>query len=139
MKAHGLELSADKTWTSGARLRGSVALQNVAYAGGAKLLNSPSLLGKVNLSTPLPLAGLHLGYEIQYDSQRLSGDGSRLGGYALGNLNLSTQALAKGLDVSVGIYNLFDKRHAQPGADSNWQNAIAQDGRSVRVKLSQRF
>ena len=139
VKARGLELSADKTWTSGARLRGSVSLQNVAYAGGAKLLNSPSLLGKVNLSTPLPLAGLHLGYELQYDSPRLSGDASRLGGYALSNLNLSSHTLAKGLVLSVGLYNLFDKRHAQPGADSNWQNAIEQDGRSVRVKLSQRF
>ena len=139
VKARGLELSADKTWTSGARLRASVSLQNVAYAGGAKLLNSPSLLGKVNLSTPLPLAGLHLGYELQYDSQRLSGDASRLGGYALSNLNLSTHTLAKGLVLSVGINNLFDKRHAQPGADSNWQNAIEQDGRSVRIKLSQRF
>ena len=139
VKARGLELSADKTWTTGARLRGSVSFQNVAYAGGAKLLNSPSLLGKLNLSTPLPLAGLHLGYELQYDSRRLSGDGSRLGGYALSNLNLSTHTLAKGLALSIGIYNLFDKRHAQPGADSNWQNAIEQDGRSVRVKLSQRF
>lgn len=139
VKARGLELSADKTWASGARLRGSVSFQNVAYASGATLRNSPSLLGKVNLSTPLPLAGLHLGYELQYDSQRLSGDGSRLGGYALGNLNLSTRALAKGLELSIGLHNLFDKRHAQPGADSNWQNAFEQDGRSVRVKLNQKF
>ena len=39
--ARGLELSADKTWNSGARLRGSVSMQDVAYANGGGLPNSP--------------------------------------------------------------------------------------------------
>jgi iron complex outermembrane receptor protein len=139
VKARGLELSADKAWASGARLRGSLSVQDVAYAGGAHLLNSPKLLGKLNLSAPLPWAGLRAGYELSYDSQRLSINGTELGGYALSNLQLSTGALTKGLDVSLGIVNLFDKRYAQPGADSNWQNALEQDGRSVRLKASYRF
>jgi outer membrane receptor protein involved in Fe transport len=139
VKARGLELSADQTWASGARLRGSVSFQNVAYVGGARLLNSPKVLGKLNLAAPLPVAGLHAGYELRYDAKRLSLDGTRLGGYALSNLTLSTQALAKGLELSLGIYNLFDKRYEHPGADTNWQNALEQDGRSARVKLSYRF
>lgn len=139
VKARGLELSADKAWASGARLRGSLSVQDVAYAGGARLLNSPELLGKLNLSAPLPWAGLHAGYELRYESQRLSLDGTDLGGFALSNLQLSTSALAKGLEMSLGIYNLFDKRYAQPGADSNWQNAFEQNGRSVGMRLSHRF
>ena len=139
VKARGLELSADKTWATGARLRGSVSFQNVAYASGAGLPNSPKLLGKLNLSAPLPMAGLHAGYELHYDSKRLSLDGSRLGGYALSNLTLSTDALAKGLTLSLSVQNLFDKRYAHPGADSNWQNALEQDGRSVRLTLGYRL
>lgn len=139
VKARGLELSADKTWTTGARLRASVSLQDVAYAGGGALLNSPKLLGKLNLSAPLPLAGLRVGYEMRYDSQRLSLDGSKLGGYAMSNLNLSTEALAKGLELSLGIQNLFDKRYSHPGADTNWQNALEQDGRSARMSVTYRF
>jgi outer membrane cobalamin receptor len=139
VKARGLELSADKTWTGGARLRGSISLQDVAYAGGAGLLNSPKLLGKLHLSTPLPWAGLRAGYELLYDSPRLSLDGSRLGGYALSNLNVGTESLARGVELSLRIGNLFDKRHAQPGADTNWQNALEQDGRSVRTELRLRF
>ena len=135
VKARGLELSADKTWASGARLRGSVAVQDVAYAGGGGLLNSPKLLGKLNLSAPLPWAGLRAGYEWRYDSQRLTLDGSQLGGYAVSNLHLRTEALAKGLEVSLGIQNLFDKRYAHPGADTNWQNALEQDGRAVRLAI----
>jgi outer membrane receptor protein involved in Fe transport len=41
--------------------------------------------------------------------------------------------------VSLGIGNLFDRRYAQPAADTNWQNALEQDGRSLRIQLSQRF
>jgi outer membrane receptor protein involved in Fe transport len=139
VKASGLELSADKTWDSGARLRGSVSLQDVAYLSGGSLPNSPKALGKLNLSSPLHWAGLRAGYELRYDSKRLSLDGSRLGGYALSNLTLGTEALARGLDLSVGLFNLLDKRYAHPGADTNWQNSFDQDGRSVRVKLSQKF
>jgi outer membrane cobalamin receptor len=139
IKAHGLELSADKTWDSGYRLRDSLSLQDAAYASDRTLLNSPKVLGKINLSGPLPWVGLHMGYELRYDSSRLSRDGTTLGGYTLSNLTLSTEALAKGLELSAGLFNLFDKRYAQPTAAGSWQNALEQDGRSVRVKLTYGF
>lgn len=139
VKARGLELSADKTWAWGGRLRGSVSLQDVAYAGGGALLNSPKLLGKLNLSGPLPWAGLRAGYELRYDGRRLTLDGSKLASFAVSNLHLSTEAMANGLEVSLGIQNLFDKRYAHPGADTNWQNALEQDGRSVRLSATYRF
>jgi iron complex outermembrane receptor protein len=139
IKAQGLELSADKTWVSGARLRGSVSVQDVAPAGGGEQLNSPKLLGKLNLSAPLPWAGMRAGYALRYDGKRRSLNGSMLGGYALSNLTLSTDTLAHGLEVSVGIVNLFDKHYAHPGSDTNWQNAFEQDGRSVRIQLGFRY
>lgn len=137
--ANGLELSADKTWAAGARLRGSVSAQSVSSANGAALPNSPSVLAKFNFSSPLPAAGWHIAYALHYSSERLSLDGSELGGYAISQLNLGTQALARGLELSLGINNLFDKHYAHPGADTNWQNALAQDGRSVRVNLLYKF
>lgn len=139
IEARGLELSADKTWASAARLRGSLTWQNIAYADGSALLNSPKLMAKLNYSRSLGLAGLRLGYEMQYSSERLSLDGTRLGGYALSKLNLGTQALGKGVEVSLGIYNLFDKRYEHPTSEINRQNALAQDGRSVRLKLDYKF
>ena len=138
--AHGVELSADKTWDSGARLRGSVSKQDAYYQrGGAALLNSPENLGRLNASAPLPYFGLRVGYELRYDSSRLTRDGTTLGGFAVSNLILSTAALHRGLDVSLGLYNLFDKRYAEPGAENNWQNSFEQDGRSVRIKFTQKF
>jgi iron complex outermembrane receptor protein len=138
--AHGVELSADKTWDSGARLRGSVSKQDAYYQGdGAALLNSPENLGRLNASAPLPYFGLRMGYELRYDSRRLTRDGTTLGGFAVSNLLLSTASLHPGLDVSLGLYNLFDKRYAEPGAENNWQNSFEQDGRSIRIKFTQKF
>ena len=139
VEARGLELSADKTWPAGVRLRGSVSLQDVATKGGSGLPNSPKLLGKLNASGPLPWLGLRLGYAMRYEGSRLSLDGSRLSGYVLANLNVSTDSLADGLVLSLGVNNLFDARYKQAGADTNWQNAFEQDGRSLRAQLDYRF
>jgi iron complex outermembrane receptor protein len=116
-----------------------MSVQHMTYEDGAGLLNSPELLAKLNYSRALPGAGLRLGYELQYGSERLSRDGTALGGYTLSNLNLSSLALAKGLEVSLGVYNLFDKRFEHPASDINWQNSFEQDGRSLRLKLDYRF
>jgi outer membrane receptor for ferrienterochelin and colicin len=136
--AKGIELSIDKTWGWGGRARGSLSLQNVRYANGAALLNSPQRLAKLNVSTPLA-AGSRLGYELRYDSSRRTADGTELGGYTLSNLRLSTDRLAKGLELSLGISNLFDKAYSQPNSDAGWQNALEQDGRGVRVEALYRF
>jgi outer membrane receptor protein involved in Fe transport len=137
--ARGIELSADKIWRSGARLRVSLSAQHAVNAGGDQTINAPRLLGKLNWSAPLPIVGLLAGYELRYDSRRLTLDGTQSGGYSVSNLHLRSETLLKGLEVSLGIYNLFDKRYAQPGTDTNWQNTLEQDGRSVRVKLSAKF
>jgi outer membrane receptor protein involved in Fe transport len=139
VEARGLELSADKTWSQGARVRGSVSWHDVAYVGGAGLPNSPRLLGRLNASAPLPWWGLRAGYEWRYDGSRLSLDGSRLGAHALSSFVLSAPAAANGLAMSMRIDNAFDKRYAHPGSDSNWQNAFEQDGRSIRWQATYRF
>ena len=135
----GVELSADKTWGWGGRLRGSVSYQDVGYASGEALDNAPKLLGKLNFSGPLAATGLRFGYEFQYTSKRQAIDGTSLAGYWLSNLQLGADRWAKGLEVSLGLYNLFDARYDHPGSDINWQNALEQDGRSVRLKASYSF
>jgi iron complex outermembrane receptor protein len=135
VNTRGVELSTDKTWDSGARLRDSVSLQHATYRSGAEVANSPKVLGKLNFSGPLPVYELRLAYELRYDSSRLDLNGTPLGGYALSNLFLSTESLAKGLEVSLGVGNLFDKHYAQPASASHWQTSLQQDGRSVRVDV----
>jgi iron complex outermembrane receptor protein len=135
VEARGIELSMDNTWSSGARLRGSVAFQHATQETGVAVVNSPGTLGKLNLVWPLPVADLRVGYELRYDSARLSLDGSRLGGYTLSNLNVSARPWGGQLALMFSVYNLLDKRYQHPGADTNWQNALEQDGRSLRLSL----
>jgi iron complex outermembrane receptor protein len=139
VETRGIEMSTDKTWDSGARVRDSISLQDADNRGGGWVVNSPKALGKVNFSDPLPVGGMRVGYELQYDSRRLTLDGTTLGGYSLSNLYLSAESLAKGLDLSLVLDNLFGKRYAQPASANNWQNSLEQDGRSVRIKLSYTF
>ena len=137
--ASGLELSADKTWTWGGRLRGSVTLQNARMATGEGLANSPQRLAKLNFSTPWRAAGVSLGYEFQYDSKRQTLDGSWLGGRSISNLHVRTDSWVEGLELGLSLRNLFNKRFSVPGGTSNWQNALEQDGRSVRFEALYRF
>jgi outer membrane receptor protein involved in Fe transport len=37
------------------------------------------------------------------------------------------------------VRNLFDQRYHHPGADSNWQNRLEQDGRNVMLSVGYRF
>lgn len=137
--ARGIELSADKTWDVGTRLRGSVSYQDAEYQGGAETVNSPKVLGKLNFSSRLPAAGLRIGYELQYDSGRLTLDGTTLGGYVLSNVYLGEESIVKGLDLWLVVDNLFNKRYAQPAAPTDWQNSFEQDGRSVRLNATYAF
>lgn len=136
VEAHGIELSLNKTWDWGARLRTSLSVQRAEYAHGERLDNSPEVLGKVNLSSPLPFDGLRIGYELQYASSRQAIDGTALDAYWLSNVLLSAQGWIRGLDVSLGLYNLFDQSYEHPGAAINWQTAFEQDGRKAFLTLT---
>ncbi len=139
VRAQGAELSADKTWDSGTRLRDSISMQKSHSQHDAPILNNPELLDRIKLSGPLPTTGLRIGNEFCFDSQRRGADGTTLGGNALSSLLQSNDSWFGGLDMSLGLFNLFDKHHAIPGADNNWQGAIDQVGSSIRYKLTYRF
>ncbi len=139
ISAQGLELSADKTWARGARLRGSLSSQHVGHHAAGAQPNSPKLLAKLNATSRLPWWDMHAGYELRYDSARTTLSGQRLGGYALSNLHLSTGAFGTGWTVSLHVQNVFDKHYAHPAPDTSWQDALQQDGRVVRLQLDYRF
>ncbi|UJP05225.1 MAG: TonB-dependent receptor [Nitrosomonas sp.] len=138
--ARGAELSFDKTWDSGARVRGSYGIQNTEQQG-THLPNSPHHLGKVNVSMPIPLmSGLRAGYELQYFGKRKTLDGDNTDSYVLSNLNLITDVpRVKGLEASLSFYNLFNENYLHPASNINWQNTFWQPGRTVRFRLEYRF
>lgn len=138
VRTKGAGFEADSIWPNGARLRASYNYQVAEDEVGERLTNSPRHLAKIKLSAPLPGEWLRAGAELQYTGARRTPAGET-GGFWLGNLNFTASRLARGLELSFGIYNLFDRRYADPGGTEHLQDSIAQDGRSVRLKLGYRF
>lgn len=139
VRASGVEMSADRTWTNGARLRSSILYQAAHQEGSGRLVNSPRWLAKLNGSSPLPWAGLHAAYEWRFEGARLTRDGTALGGVSISNVALVVDGWIRDLTVTLGVRNLFNKIYAHPAAETNWQNALEQDGRSIRLRFNYRF
>lgn len=140
VRAKGLEFEMEGKWANGMQTRFSYAVQNAAdRLTQASLVDSPRHLGKANLATPLVSRRLFLGIEGQYTSRRLTLRGHHVGGFPLLNLTLSGKDLFKRFDVAASFYNLLDRTYADPGGEERLPNAIVQDGRAFRLKLTYRF
>lgn len=137
--ARGVEVEYEHAWSSGERLRSGYSWQRAHDAAtGARLVNSPRHLGNFNLSAPLFGSIWRAGIEALYVGSRNTLR-AETGGYWLANLTLSTLRLAPGLEVTASLYNLFDRRYADPGAAEHVQDAIMQNGRTFRLKASYSF
>lgn len=137
--ARGVELEFEKVWVGWRKLRTSYSWQR-AYDSqtGTTLVNSPHGLGKLQWSTPIFHANWRAGMDAYYVGRRNTIRGET-GGYWLANLTLSSLRLPQGMELSGSIYNLFDRRYADPGFDVHLQDAIQQNGRSFHIKLSYTF
>ena len=141
VNARGVEFEAEHSSRSGARLRASFTAQVARDDAGARLSNSPKHLAKLNYSTPLFGDRLRAGVELQYTGRRITTFGET-GGFLMTNLTLLGERLKPGLELSASIYNLFDRKYADPVAFDvgvPQRDTIRQDGRSFRFKLTYRF
>jgi iron complex outermembrane receptor protein len=141
VESKGAEFGAEGVWADDARLRASYAWQITRdQATGAELENSPRQLAKLNYSRPLFGHAMTGGAELQYTGPRKTLAGATAGGFAIANLTLSSGRLAHGLELSASVYNLFDKRYADPARPEHAPiDAITQNGRNFRLKLDYRF
>lgn len=135
----GTELGIERRWSDGRELRLSYGYQNATDGDtGAWLVNSPRHMIKLNLSTPLRGERLVLSGDLQYLSKRLTNAGD-VNGFVVVNSNLVWRQPMPGMTLSFGVYNLLDRAYADPASDEHTQDAIPQDGRTWRFKLSYEF
>ncbi|CAH0444600.1 Vitamin B12 transporter BtuB [Ralstonia syzygii subsp. syzygii] len=138
-RTRGAEFGYEQSWPGGTRLRASYSLQrSTDLDSGRPLLNSPRHLAKFNLTTPLWRDDVRLGLEAQYVGSRLA-QAERAGGFWLANVTLLAARLAPDLEMSACVYNLFDRRYADPAGPELAQAVIRQDGRTFRLKLTHTF
>jgi iron complex outermembrane receptor protein len=139
IRSRGVEAAGEWRSQRGARARGSYSFQKTSDVGaGGELTNSPHHLAKLELEVPVG-GRIWAGASAQHFSRRLTLSGGSLPAFTRADLTLTAPRLVGGIDLSAGVYNLFDTRYADPGSEEHVQDALAQDGRSLRVKLSWRF
>jgi outer membrane receptor for ferrienterochelin and colicins len=107
--------------------------------GHPALDNSPGPMAKLNLSVPLLDQWLFAGIEGQFLGRRLTLLQNSLSSYQVFNLTLLGHTVGKHLVLAASVYNILDKRYFDPGRPEDPEDAIQQDGRSFRIKITGRF
>ena len=137
VRARGAELEYEQRWRAAA-LRTSYSYARTGHAGDGPQVNAPSQLAKFNLAAPLA-RGWRGAVEGQYVGRRATLSSASAPAFWLANANLVQAHLGRDTELSIGVYNLFGKRYADPGAGEHLQDTIEQDGRSVRVRIGHAF
>ena len=143
VRTRGAELGYEQNWPGGTRLRTSYSFQHSEDMDtGQMLSNSPRHMLKLNVTAPVWRDDWRAGVEAQYISNRLTISGPQsghVGGYWIANLTLLAARLAPNLEMSASVYNLFDRRYADPAGPEQPQPSIEQDGRAFRLKFTYTF
>jgi outer membrane receptor for ferrienterochelin and colicins len=103
------------------------------------LANSPRHLGKLNLSVQLVRQRLFASLDAQYTSSVQTLAGNTISGFGMFNVTALGHVFSKHLDLSASVYNLLDKKYFNPGRPEDPEDAIQQDGRTFRLKLTTHF
>jgi iron complex outermembrane receptor protein len=139
-QAKGVELEVSAKWPGGWQGRASYTYtQTEDSITGGRLSNAPEQIGKLSFSVPLWRDKLFASAELQAMSERDTLRESQLGPVWLVNATLFSQNLAKGLQLSLSVYNLLDQHYRDPASGIYTQDSLEQDGRSLRAKLTYQF
>jgi iron complex outermembrane receptor protein len=139
-RSRGVEVEAERRWTSGLLLRGSfVAQRTVDPIADAELSNSPRQLALVQASAPIWRRRLSVAAESQYVGRRFSTQGTPIDGVWLTNVHVNVTPPGRALSIGAHVANLFDRAYAHPVGVEFRQDLIPQDGRSVSVRATIRF
>jgi outer membrane receptor for ferrienterochelin and colicin len=140
-EATGMDVEFSGRATSG--LQGKASLDYVDAHnlgdGNPLLDNSPRHMAKLDLIVPLVHQQLFASAEGQFLGRRLTLLQDSLSSYQVFNLTLLGHTFGKHLDIAASVFNVLDKKYFDPGRPEDPEDAIQQDGRSFRVKITGRF
>ncbi len=140
VRAKGIETEMEAKWDSGFEGRASYTIQETEdEMTGEILVNSPKHLAKFNVIIPLIGRKLFFGGEEQYTSRRKTLSRRSAEDFFVTNVTLYGRNIFKTLEVSGGIFNLFNKEYEDPGGEEHPLDVIEQDGRIFRIKVTYAF
>jgi iron complex outermembrane receptor protein len=137
VRATGIELELERNFANGSRLRASWSLQDTRNVTlDTELANSPEFLGKLLLDLPLGRDDLRLALEAQATGARQTLSGNETDPFVLVHASLTALELAEGVELALGVRNVFGTAYSDPVGSELVQDALLQDGRTFRVRLS---
>ncbi|MEP9410411.1 MAG: TonB-dependent receptor [Candidatus Brocadia sp.] len=140
VRARGIESELEAKWESGLEGRISHTIQETEDGRtGETLVNSPMHLTKFNVIVPLIKRKLFLSGEEQYTSRRKTISGRFAEDFFVTNVTIYGRNIFKTLEISGGVFNLFNKEYEDPGGEEHVQDTIEQDGRTFRIKITYAF
>ena len=138
--ARGLEVELEARFASGVAAGASYSYTRPQEDTALQILaNSARQLAKFNLIAPLRSRRLFGSFDAQYTGSRTTLAGNTVQGFTVVNATLLGHAFGRRADLSASIYNLFNKKYFDPGRPEDTEDAIQQDGRGFRVKLTWKF
>ena len=141
VESKGLEMNYRKRFKNG--LRAGVNY-TFAYSIDARtdtwMTNSPKHVANLYAAMPLADERFSVGATLQYNAKRKSPRGEMIDDFVVTNVTATgTDIVAKGLDMDISIYNLFDSRYASVVGEEHIQREIEQDGINGMIRLRYRF
>jgi iron complex outermembrane receptor protein len=134
LDASGAELEFEQRFTSGASLRANATFQTAHDSGDMSIAQyAPRRIGNLLYTQPL-FGDWTLGLHFNAAARRGASSG-----YGVTHLQFSQRLPARGLSVSFGVRDLFDRRPDEPGNDPATQPRIAQLGRAWTASLDLRY
>ena len=139
-QARGVEFEATRVSAAGVQWRASWALQSARDADtGQALSDAPRSLVKLMVTAPGPWVGARLGANVSSVGARRSVTGTEVAGYSRINANFSLTPPGQPWSLGVAVYNLSDRRYADPAGPEHLEDSLTQDGREVQVRLGWAF
>jgi iron complex outermembrane receptor protein len=144
VEVFGVSTELEGRWENGLIGRISYTYADAENATtGAQLNNSPEHLVKLQIIAPIFCDKLSIGFELLGQSEVTGAfpgvPGNEIDGRLIGNLTLFSHELFDNLDMSLGIYNLWNEEYYDPVASDFTTVSAPQDGRSYRFKLTYKF
>jgi outer membrane receptor protein involved in Fe transport len=103
---------------------------------GGEPANAPRHLWNGRLSVPLRDRTVWLSGDARYVSQRRDLRGEPVDGHWVADLTLFAPRLPRGLQVSLGLQNVFGADYADPASDEHLQRTLPQAGRTARLQVT---
>ena len=137
-RAKGVEGELEGRW-SRALARVSHAFVTTRDADtDQSLTNAPQNLTKLSIIVPLARQA-SVGVEGQFLGERLTLDRETLPATFLANVSVVSGGWLPHAQFSLSVHNVFDRAYQMPGAEEHRQQALTQNGRTLRAGLTWEF